>query len=130
MEALSGQTGIGLFVAVDHITQKGMADGSHVDTDLMGASGFQTALDMGIAGKTLQHAPVGNGMTAVSGIDGHALAVYGVTTDGGVHGAGVLTKAAYGNGLVNAGQRVVLKLLGQSQVRFIVEKISRSIVFH
>ena len=43
VEALTGEAGPGLFGPVDHISQQGVADGSHVHADLMGTAGFQTA---------------------------------------------------------------------------------------
>ena len=48
-----------LLVAVDHITQNGVADVSHVDTDLMGAAGFQLAAHMGVTTVSADHFPMG-----------------------------------------------------------------------
>ena len=43
VEALAGEAGDRLFGAVDRVSQDGVADVGHVDTDLVGAAGLQAA---------------------------------------------------------------------------------------
>ena len=43
------------FRSIDRITQKGVSDTAHVHTDLMGTSGFQSAFNIRIILKALQH---------------------------------------------------------------------------
>ena len=50
VEALSRQTGDGLFRPIHRIPQQGVADGGKVDPYLVGAARLQAALHMGIPG--------------------------------------------------------------------------------
>ena len=59
VESLSDQSGQTLSGAAIHrVAHKGMADGSHVDADLVGAARLQTALDVGKAVVSAQYSPV------------------------------------------------------------------------
>ena len=49
VEALAVLAQLLLFVAVDHISQDGVADVGHVDADLVGPSRLQLAADVGVA---------------------------------------------------------------------------------
>ena len=69
--------------------QNGVADVRHVDPDLVGAPGLQSALHIGIAGEPLQHGPVGHRAPAARH-HRHLLPVRRVAADGGVHRAAVL----------------------------------------
>ena len=119
VEALACQAGHRLFCPIHRIAQQGMAQIGHVDANLVGAAGLQTALQVGAAGIAPQHLPVGHRRTAL-GVHRHLLPVHRVAADGGVHRAAVLFEAAHRHRLVHPGQGVVLKLGGQSQMGAVV----------
>ena len=120
VEALARQAGDGLFGPVHRVPQQGVADGSQVDPDLMGAACLQAALHMGVAGVSGQDGPMGDGLPAVFAVDRHFLPVHGVAADGGVYRAAVLLQAPHRHRLIGPGQGVVLELGGQGQVGAVV----------
>ena len=120
VEALAGQSEVFLpLPAVHRVAQHRVPDIGHVNADLMGAAGFQAALDVGVARITLQHLPMGHRSAAI-GCHGHPFPVSAVASDGSIDSAGLLSEVAYHDGLIGASQRVVLELLGQAQVGHVV----------
>ncbi len=88
-----------------------MFDVGHVDTDLVGTTGFQTQTQTGVATELLVHPVVGHGRTAI-GHDGHVGTLGRVTADGGINGAagGHVT---YGDRFVLAGDLARLQRFHQ-----------------
>ena len=119
VETLSGKAGHRLLASVDLIAQQRMAQMGHMDPNLMGPAGLQTAADMGIALIAANDLPMGDRPAALR-VDGHPLPVGPVTGNGGVHRAGILPEPAHGDGLVGPGQRMVLKLLRQGEMGHVV----------
>ena len=119
MKALALETRHGLFRPVHRVPQNGVADVRHVDPDLVGAPGLQSALHIGIAGEPLQHGPVGHRAPAARH-HRHLLPVRRVAADGGVHRAAVLPEIPDHDAPVNPGQGVVLKLGGELLVGEVV----------
>ena len=66
VEALAVLAQLRFFSSVDRISQNGVADVSHVDTDLVGSACFQTAADVGIAPIASHHLPVGHRMLGIA----------------------------------------------------------------
>ena len=97
-----------------------MADVRHVDTDLMGPSGFQFAADVGIAPVSGHHLPVGHGVLGVALCNAHLLPVTGVPSDGGIHSAAVLPEGAADDGFICSGHGVVLQLACQEGMGIVV----------
>ena len=62
VEALAVLTQLCLFMTVDGISQNGVTDVGHMNTDLVGASRFQAAADVGVAPIAADHFPVGHGV--------------------------------------------------------------------
>ena len=89
VKALAFLSQLRFLVSVDQITQDGMADVRHMDTDLMGAPRLQLTADMGIAPVAIYHFPVGHGLLGIPGGDAHLLPVRGVAADVGIDGAAV-----------------------------------------
>ncbi len=84
--------------------------------DLVGAAGFQTAADVGIAPVAFYHLPVGHRRLGIALRHAHFLPVRGVPPDGRIHGAPVLLQISADNGLVGPGHGVILQLGGQHRV--------------
>ena len=73
-----------LVAAIAGVVEEGVALVSHVDADLVGASGLEHTLDEGSVGKVLEDFVMSDGMLAggiVGGEDGHLQAVLGVAAD-------------------------------------------------
>lgn len=67
---------------VDGIPEQRVSNVCHMDADLMGAAGFQTAFDIGLAVKALQYMDMGDGGFAEPGWnDGHFFAVIAIAAD-------------------------------------------------
>ena len=96
-----------------------MAEIGHVNPDLMGAAGFQTALHIGRAGIALQHRPMGHGIPA-AGHHGHLLPIRRAAADGGVDRACILPEIPHDNAAVCPGQCMILKLCRQSDMGKVV----------
>lgn len=120
VEALTLQTFIGGRGAVGIVAQQRVADAGHVDPDLVGATGLQTAADMGIAPISGDDLPVGHGRLCVFTGDSHALSVRRMAAYGRVHRAAVLPEIAPDNGLIFAVKAVVGELSGQALVSKVV----------
>jgi len=75
---------------VGDVAGDGKAEGGHVDADLVGAPRLEADLGEREARGPLEDAEVGHRRPRVGGVDGHALAVADVPSDGGVHCALVL----------------------------------------
>ena len=120
MEALTCQPRAGLFGSIDHISQQRVADVGQMDPDLVGSSGLQAALNMGIPRKTGENGPVGDRLPSLQEVDRHPLSICPVAGDGGVDRARVLSQIANAYRLILPVQAVILKLLRQSEVGEIV----------
>ena len=88
----------------------------HVDTDLVGAAGFQLAAHVGITPVTGYYLPMGNSLFAVSLGDAHLFPVGGVAANGGIHRAAVFPERAADDGFVGAGHRMVFQLRCQNSM--------------
>ena len=109
--------------AVHGITQEGMAEACHMNTDLMRAPRFQAALDMTHAVKALQHPIMGDSIPRMrlgAAKHRHSLAVGGVTPDGGIDRSLILPQIADGNGMIDTADAVYLQLVRQRQMGRIV----------
>lgn len=120
VETLTGLAQLWLFSAIDHVAENGMILPGQVDPNLMGTSGFQTALQMRIAGKPLENLPMRDSGLAVFFSDCHAFAVDGVAADGSVDCAAVLLDSTDYDAFVGPGQSVVFELGRQRLMRKIV----------
>ena len=119
VEALALEPRHGLFRPVDGVSQDGVAQVGHVDPDLVGAAGLQTAADVGEAGVAGDDLPMGDGPAAIRD-HRHLLPVPFVPSNGGVHGAGVLPEVAHHDALIGPGQAVVRELGGELLVGEVV----------
>ena len=68
--------------AVHRVPQHRVAQGGHVDPDLVGAAGLQPALEVGVPGVPGQDGPVGHRGPAAEVVHRHLLPVGGVAGDG------------------------------------------------
>ncbi|MNZ71118.1 hypothetical protein D3C78_894730 [compost metagenome] len=96
---------------VSGIPHQRMLDVSHVDTDLVGTTGFQTQTQTGVATELLVHPVVGHGRTAI-GHHSHVGTLGRVTADGGIHGT-ACGHVTYGDGFVLTGDLTRLQRLHQ-----------------
>ena len=70
---------------VNPVPKKGVANAGHVDPDLMGPPRFQTAFNIGIPGKSLQHPLMGHCRFPVFIIDAHLLTIHRMTPNRPIH---------------------------------------------
>lgn len=119
VEALTLQALFRTLTAVQHLTKKRVADVFHVDADLVGAAGFQTAAQMGKTVVTGDNLVVGNSLASVF-THSHALSVDAVTAYGGVYGADLSFDTPINNTLIGTAQTVIRKLGGKVTVRIVV----------
>ena len=120
MKALAVLTQFRFLSSVNQIAQNGVPNVGHVNTDLMGPSGFQLAGGVGVTPVAAHHFPVGHGVFGIALGDSHFLPVGGVPSDGGIHSAGVFPEGAADDGFVGPGHGVVLQLACQHHMGQIV----------
>ena len=106
--------------SIDLVSQQRVSQARHMDTDLMGTAGFQTALNMGKARKALQHPVMGHRRLAVLVVDAHFFPVLGMTANGGVYDTLVLLHHSMDNGLVPSGYGMLLQLGGNGIVGLVI----------
>src|SRR5208282_3363918 len=96
LRALAEPRGLGLEpCAVDRITEEGVTDRRHVDTDLMRAPGLETAGDEACRAERLHEPPMGQGVPAARLIgDRHLFPMARMSADRCRHLAGPRFKAA------------------------------------
>ena len=102
--------------SIDLVSQQRVSQARHMDTDLMGTAGFQTALNMGKARKALQHPVMGHRRLAVLVVDAHFFPLLGMAANGGVYDTLVLLHHSMDNGLVPSGYGMLLQLGGNGIV--------------
>src|SRR5215831_157198 len=67
LDQLAGNRIAALAPAIGHVSDQGMAEGSEVDTDLMGTPRLETALEVRDAGETLENPEARDGALAGAG---------------------------------------------------------------
>ena len=117
VQALTVKRGDDFRWAVDVVARDRMTDVSEMHADLMGASGLQTAQDIGEAVVPLQHPDMGDGRLGVLLCDAHLLAVGLMPSDRRVDRALVLFDIAVADREVRAGEAVILDLFAESRMR-------------
>lgn len=95
-----------------------MADGGHVDANLVRAAGFQARLDQRTAAQWLEQAPVCDRRAPVRA-HGHALSIHRVPADGRLDHARFAHRP-HADRPVDALDAVCANLLGQIDVRAVV----------
>ena len=98
---------------VERVTHQRMTKISHMDTNLMGAAGFQAAFDKGMACKTFFYGIMGAGFFAVFQRDCHLFAVCFMAADWCVHQTGRFTDDALHQRIVGASDAVFFQLCRQ-----------------
>ena len=110
--------------AVEGVADDGVAEGLHVDANLVGAAGFDTNLDEGEGavggGQALEYVDVGDGGAAVGTAGGHAGATDEVAGDGKVDGGVVLFDVAVDEGDVSLGDLTLGEHLAELAVGAVV----------
>ena len=108
-----------LAAAIAFVVEEGMADGGHMDADLVGPAGFQAAFHDGDEAVALEHFPMGDGPFPLVGIVVHAEAeaVVGVAADGAGDGALVLGDVAPDDGGIDAVDGMDEELVGEVRLR-------------
>ena len=108
-----------LCAAVSFVVEEGMADGGHVDADLVRASGLQPAFHDGDETVTFQHFPMGHSPFPFLRIVIYAEAqpVVRVPADGALDGAFVLGDVAPDDGGIDAVDGMDEELVGEVRLR-------------
>ena len=97
-----------------------MTDACHMDTDLMGSSGFKLTLDIGIISETFQNFVVGNGLPSIFTVSTHFLAVCRMTSDRCINRTGIFFDITMYDRNIDTTDRVYLLLFGKALMSFIV----------
>lgn len=113
METLARQPFIRRGGAVGIVTQKGVADAGHMDADLVGPAGLETAAYTAVTLIAGQNLPMGHGRAGIFFCDSHAFSVCGVPANRVGDRAAVFPETAPGHGLVLPGKASVRKLCGE-----------------
>ena len=120
VQALTGQAGHRLFRPIHLIPRHGMAQGRHVNANLVRATGFQTKLHMCKARVPGNHMIMRDGVFGILLRDRHLLPVHGMPPDRRIHRAVILFQVPVDNGLVNPGETVLFNLLSKLLVGKII----------
>ena len=113
--AFEGREQDGAGFAIEFVANDGIAEGLHVDADLVGAAGVDAELYQGIEAKVFEDLVVGEGGLAVA-VDDHGAGFGGVFHDGHVDAAAGLREAALDEPLVELFDVAVFESLGEEFV--------------
>ena len=95
---------------VYRIPQDRMADGRHVDTDLMRPPGLQFALNIRIIPEPLQNTVMGHSAAGIGRFRAHFLAIRGMTSDGRIYRAMIILQVPVDDRMITPGDRMFLQL--------------------
>ena len=85
MKTLPAAVECRLFRPINRVTRHRVAEVGHMDPDLMGASGLQSAGNIGKSRELLQHLHMGDGRFGVLLGDAHFFSVVGASSDRGIY---------------------------------------------
>lgn len=107
-------------VSVNRITKQRMPDGVHMYSDLVGSAGFQTAFNIGIGPKTLQHLNMGDCFLSIPDPGRHLFPVCRMPSHRAVDTQLLFPDNAMNYGTVTPDNGMILQLGGNRQMSIII----------